>query len=169
MTNIESARPTRCKILAHIEEFEKFCTGQKKHTPSEFRKVNRELSIGTALLIGKHRYQRDEEGKRLIWRGLDNKEYDLGHIHDANIMRDYPGFHARHCQSLSANSVQESKVIRIADGKKSITTVTMQDGSTGIGPNYRMALRNAALKMHFKKEFNTFSLSNLWNQVWGHA
>ena len=169
MINIESARPTTKQILEHIEDFELFCMGEKKITPTEFRNINQELSVGAVLMIGTHRFQRDENGKRLIWRSLDDSEYDLGHLHDANVMRDYPGFHSKRSQSLGGESIVDSKIIRQAKGRGSATMVIMKDGSTGIGPDHRMALRNAVLKMHLKDSFNTFSLSNLWKQVWGHA
>jgi hypothetical protein len=32
-----------------------------------------------------------------------------------------------------------------------------------------MALRNAALKMHLKSQFNSVSLTRIWNGIWGQA
>lgn len=170
MFNIENARPTAKKILGHIEEFERFCMGQSKLSPSRFRELNAELSIGSVLMIGKRRYEKNPTGKHLIWRGLDNQEHDLGPIHNTNVMRDYPGFHGKRSLSLGNDMVVESKIIHIPGMRGNLTVVTLQDGSVGIAPDYRMALRNACLKMHLKNTFNTMSLSSLWNSLWlGHA
>ena len=71
--------------------------------------------------------------------------------------------------ALAGDKVAESKVIHIAGVKGSVTVVTMLDGSVGVGPNYRMALRNAALKMHLKSYFNRLSLASIWGRIMGHA
>ncbi len=169
MLSIENARPTAKRLLHHIEVFEAFCTGDELYTPDKFREINQELSVGAVLMIGRHRYQKDIDGKHLLWRGLDDNEYDLGNVNNANVMRDYPGFHAKRSLSLGSNHVINSEIIPAPHGRGNLCIVTMEDGSTGIAPNYRMALRNAALKMHLTAKFNHFSLANVWNRVWGHA
>ncbi len=170
MLSIENARPTNKQIMSHLEEFERFCLGETRLQPAKFREINEELSIGAVLMLGKRRYQNHEDGQRhLIWRGLDNQEHDMGQISDAHVMRDYPGFNAKRSRSLGVDMISESKIITAPNGKGHVSVVTMEDGSTGIGLDYRMALRNAALKMHLKKTFNTFSLASLWNSLWGQA
>ncbi len=169
MLSIENAKPTAKTILNNIEVFEDFCMGKTKYTPSKFREVNQELSIGAVLLIGKCRYQRDQQGKRIYWKGLDDHEYDLGDVNNVNIMRDFPGFHAKRSLSLGSHHVTNSEILPAPCGKGNICIVTMEDGSVGIAPNYRMALRNAAIKMHLSSKFNYFSLANVWNRVWGNA
>lgn len=151
MLNIESMRPSVKAMLSHIDEFEKCCMGEKKMSPSRFREINAELSMGAVLLIGKHRYQNARDGKHLFWRGLDDREYDLGPAHDANVMREYPGFHAMRSLALGNHHVVENDVVDIPGHRNNFSIVKMSDGSTGIGPNYRLALRNAALKMYLKK------------------
>lgn len=169
MLNIENARPSAKQLLINIEEFEQFCLGAKKFKPSKFREINEELSIGAVLMLGKRRFLRHDKGRKIIWCGLDNQEHDLGYMHDAKVMRDYPGFHASRSLSLGSDMVLETKIIPSLCNKSNVTSVTMSDGSTGIGPNYRIALRNAALKKHFKEQFNSLSLSNIWQRVWGNA
>ncbi len=156
MININQLSPTPKQMLSHINEFEDLCMGKKYYTPSHFREINEELSIGAVLLLGKYRYEISNSGKRLFWRGLDNREYDMGYTHDAKIMRDYPGFNAKKSNSLGTDLIKENKVISCPNGNGNISVVTMKDGSKGIGPNYRIALRNAALKMHLnsKSKFN---------------
>lgn len=169
MINIETARPTAQKLLDHIEEFEKFCTGESTYSPERFRDINQELSVGAVLTIGKYKVLNTGNEKRLLWQGLDNTEHDLGNLHDANIMRDYPGFHSKRSLSLAGAEKMRSEIIMSQHGRKAVTMVTINDEISGIGTDYRTALRNAALKYHLQKQFNTFSLSNLWKQVWGTA
>ncbi|PCK00459.1 MAG: hypothetical protein COA45_01385 [Zetaproteobacteria bacterium] len=169
MLNIENAKPTAKKILGHINTFENFCMGKTNYSPSEFREINEELSIGAVLMLGTHRYQKGENGKRLLWQGLDECEYDLGFTHEAHIMRDYPGFNAKRSRSLEGDMVADSAVIAGPNGKGNLSIVTMKDGTVGIGPNYKIALRNAALKLHLKSNFNHFSLSALFKRIWGNA
>lgn len=69
MLSIENLRPSVKIILSHIDEFEQSCMGDRKISPSRFREINEELSIGAVLLIGKHRYMNNEGEKHLIWRG----------------------------------------------------------------------------------------------------
>lgn len=169
MLSIENAKPTAKTILNNIEVFENFCMGKVHFTPAKFREVNQELSIGAVLLIGKRRYERDQHCKRLYWKGLDDHEYDLGDVNNANIMRDFPGFHAKRSLSLGSHHVVNSEIIPSPSGRGNLCIVTMEDGSTGVAPNYRMALRNAAIKMHLSAKFNHYSLMNVWHRVWGHA
>ncbi len=165
MINIETARPTTKKILSNISEIEDFCLGSKSFSPELFREINEELSIGAVLMVGKRRYQREADGKRLFWLGLDNNEHDMGMVHDARVKRYYPGFHASSSRSLGGDHVSDNEIITAPNGRGNISIVTMTDGSKGIGPNYRIALRNAALKMHLKSKFNYFSLSGIWNNI----
>ncbi len=169
MINIEAARTSTSKILDNIKQIEEFCLGYKKFSPDRFREINEELSIGAVLLLGKRKYQQSPNGKRLLWQGLDNNEYDLGLVHDADVKRRYPGFHASSSRALGGKYVSESKIIKAPDGKGTLSMVIMKDGSKGIGPNYRIALRNAALKMHLKSKFNYFSLSSIWKNILGTA
>ncbi len=169
MISIEHARPTVKTLLSHIEAFESFCMGEQKFSPAKFRELNEELSVGAVLMIGKYRFQNAPEGKHLYWRGLDDKEYDLGLVNDAKIMRDYPGFHAKRSLSLGNNQVKETKVIDAPNGNGNLSMVILEDGTTGIAPNYRMALRNAAMKKHLTQKFNFLSLAYIWKKVLGHA
>lgn len=169
MSNIEFSNLSAKKILHHIEEFERYCMGKTDLTPARFRSLNEELSIGAVLNIGRHRFVRNEGVKHLIWQGLDGEEYDLGATHRSNVVRDFPGFHGKRSLAVGENLVKENTVIKIAGMRGNLSVVTMQDGSIGIGPNYRMALRNASLKMHLKVRFNRMSLSGIWGMVMGNA
>jgi hypothetical protein len=169
MINFDEAKPTSQQILSHLERFESFCLGQEHYTPSHYREVNEELSVSTVILLGKMKLQKDENGRRVIWQGLDNTNYDLGYAHSAKVMRDYPGFHRRTSQALGSNDIKEILVLPKTRGKGNISKVILNDGTEGIGPDYRIALRNAALKSHLTKKFNHFSLAGLWKRVMGHA
>ena len=141
--------------------------GDKKISPSRFREINAELSVGAVLLIGKHRFYKNEQGKGLVWRSPDGHEFDMGNIQDINVMRDYPGFHATRSLALGNKDVAENKIVK--KGNSNVTMVTMKDGSTGIGPNYRIALRNAAMRMYLKKHLNRFNIFSIFDRMWGHA
>jgi len=169
MIDIETAKPKAKQILSNIKDIEEFYMGDKVFSPEKYREINEELSVGAVLLIGKRRYKTDSSGKKLYWKGLDNREYDMGLVHETNIKRDYPGFNARRSRALAGDLVQNNEVISKTNGNGSISIVTMRDGSTGLGPNYRIALRNAALKMHLKSSFNYASLSSIWNTILGYA
>ncbi len=170
MLGIENARPTAKKLLNHIDTFEEFCLGKRTYSPSIFRAINEELSVGAVLMLGKHRYQKERDGNHLLWKGMDEYEHDLGPVHEANIMRDFPGFHKKRSLSLGNTRVKETQIVPHPNGKGNLSIVIMKDGTVGIGPNYRIALRNAALRMHLKAKFNFASLFALWRTaVCGHA
>ena len=169
MFDVKNASPPQKQLLRYLDEFEQCCTGEKYCSPSKFREINKHLSIGAVLRLGTHRYETNLTGTRLFWKGLDGREYDMGLTHDMHVMRDYPGFHAQCSRSLGNDLVLENKTIPGPNKKGSLSVVTMKDGSTGIGPNYRIALRNAVLKMHLTAQFNRFSLAGLWKQIWGRA
>jgi len=168
--NIDMVKPSTKTLLHHIEIFEQFCTGEQRFIPSKYREINQELSVSAVWMLGKRRIVNDNNGEqRLLWKGLDNREHDLGPTHNANIMRDYPGFHAKRSLSLGHDFVENSEVVDCPKGCGPLSVVTLKDGTKGVGPNYRIALRNASLKMHLSAKFNYFSLSDLWNKVWGTA
>ncbi|MGH1457005.1 MAG: hypothetical protein ACRBDI_09510 [Alphaproteobacteria bacterium] len=169
MLNIENARPKTQQILQHLETFEGYCLGKEDYIPARYREINEELSITTVLFLGKRKYYKDTKGKRIIWKGLDDKDYDLGYTHNAKVMRDYPGFHRKTIKALGENQIKECKIIPISDQNKSIAMVTLHDDTVGLGHDYRIALRNAILKQHLKKQFNMASLSDIWNKIWAHA
>ena len=169
MLSIENTRPSHKKMMRNLEEFERFCMGEAVLHPNEFKTINEELSIGAVLMLGKHRFQSDKQGRRLFWKGLDEQEHDMGIISDTRVMRDYPGFHAKRSNSLATDQVEESKIIASPTGRGSISVVTMKDGSQGIGPNYLMALRNAVLKMHLTKKLKKLNLLSLWKTMWKHT
>ncbi len=169
MLSIEHRRPTHKTMVKNLEVFERSCMGKSSLPPNEFRYINEELSIGAVLLLGKHRYQQDSHGRRLFWKGLDEQEHDMGLVSDSRIMRDYPGFHTSRSNSLASDQVEESKVIAAPNGNGSLSVVTMKDGSQGIGPNYKIALRNAVLRMYLTKKLNRFNFLSLWKNMWGYA
>ncbi len=84
-------------------------------------------------------------------------------------MRDYPGFHRKSINALGKSQIKECKVIPTNENRKYVSMVTLHDGTTGLGNDYRIALRNAILKQHLKKQFNMASLSSIWNTIWAGA
>lgn len=169
MLNITDARPNAQKLLHQLDAFENFCSGKDALSPHEFRSLNEELSIGTVLMLGSRRYEKTPEGNRLFWKSFDEREYDLGYVRDAKVLRDYPGYNARSSLSLKAGHCLSSEVIPSPRGKGTVYRVVLEDGTEAIAPNYRMAVRNVILKRHLMQQFNTFSLASLWDRVWGHA
>lgn len=157
------------KILASIEDFEACCLGKKDMSPKQFQSLNRELSMNAVLNIGRHRLSYKTDGRHLIWRSPDNREYDLGKVEDLNVFRDYPGFHKRRSLSLGQDHVTKSEVIDAPGSRQKLSVVKMKDGSKGIGPNYKIALRNAAMKMHLREQFHKQNPTNLWKDFYGYA
>ena len=167
MITIENKAPSKKELMSYIEAFEGFCTGEQRFSSSKFRQINQELSISAVMALGKRRYENDNNGAKLFWRGPNDEEYDLGYTNNANIMRDFPGFHAKRSIALGHDLVDHSEIIHAPKGKGTYSVVTLKDGSKGIGPDYRTALRNAVLKRHISTEFNKFSFATLWNKVLG--
>ena len=157
------------KLLNHIDTFEEFCLGKRAYTPSAFRAINEELSLGAVLMLGRHRLQRERDGNHLLWKGFDKREHDLGPVNEANIMRDFPGFHRKRSLSLGNKDVKETQIVPHPQGKGNLSIVIMKDGTVGIGPDFRIALRNAALRMHLKARFNFAAMLSGWKVPWGHA
>ncbi len=165
LLNLEHARPTAQKILNHIATFEYSCTGQDRLTPEQFREINEELSISAVLLLGMRRYQKTSEGKRIFWKiSSEDEEHDLGFVRDAKVVRDYPGYNCRSSRALAKNIVKSTAIIPSPTGKGTLTEVTLIDGSTAIAPNYRMAVRNAALKMFIQSQYSRFRLDNIFGR-----
>lgn len=169
MFSIQTAKTTPEKVLKSIETFEEFCLGKRSYTPATFREINEELSISTVLILGKYRFHRATDGQHLIWRSLNAEEYDLGPVHKTNVMRDFPGFHRKHSMCLYNGNIKETQIVPHPNGKGNLSIVIMKDGTIGIGPNHRIALRNAALRIHLASRFNFTSLLHIWDVVWGRA
>ncbi len=157
------------KVLQRLKDFELFCLGEKPMTPEHFKTLNEELSLSAVLHVGTRRFQRETDGKHLIWEGMDNREHDLGLIDDLNIRQDCPGFHKTRTQALGGDDILETDTLTIPPHSKRVTIVRMKDGTSGVGPNYKMALRNAALKMHLKCAFEKANQSDIWQQYYGNC
>ena len=157
------------EIAALIETYEQFCLGRKAMTPEQFTSINEELSISAVLAIGKNRVERREDGQHLIWIAPDKSEHDLGPVDNVNVMRDYPGFHRTRSLCLGQSHVDGNDVVHVPAIDRHISVVRLKDGSTGYGPNYKLALRNAALKMYLKKEFERVNPLNIWKIFYANA
>lgn len=169
MFGLQSLQINPKKVLSKLQEFENFCLGKKALSPDEFKTLNMELSVGSVLHIGKRRFHKDLDGKHLLWTGLDDREYDLGPVHKLNVMHKCPGFNRASTMSLGNNLVRDNQTIEIPTLKKQISVVRLEDGSVGIGPNYKLALRNAALKMHLKKSFILSNPPDAWKEHYSNA
>lgn len=169
MFSIDSARPAPETLLQYLESFEEFCRGGLNMTPQSFREINHELSIGAVMHIGKHRFKVSDNNMHLYWQGLDEREHDLGPVHNANIIRDYPGFHKSRTHALGHEDVVSDSIEKVKGRRGTYTVVTLKDGTEGVGPNYNLALRNAALKLVLKSAFNRASLFSYWTRFWGNA
>ncbi|MEM7651080.1 MAG: hypothetical protein AAF204_03235, partial [Pseudomonadota bacterium] len=60
-------------------------------------------------------------------------------------------------------------VISIPPFSKQVTIVRMKDGTSGVGPDYKMALRNASLKMHLKLAFEKANKADIWKKYYGNC
>ncbi len=156
------------KVFHLLKEFEAYCLGEKYLIPEDFRTLNEELSLGAVMHIGKHKFLDREDGRHLIWIDPQHQSHDLGPVNELNIMREYPGFHRYRSLALGHDLVEKCEVI---DSNRStpITMVKMVDGTVAFGTNYRIALRNAALKMHLKKSFLRANPATSWKNVYGNA
>lgn len=157
------------KVLTLLDEYEGFCLGQRYLSPEQVKSLNEALSVGALVHVGKCRFARQNGRRHMIWRAPDGQEHDLGPVEKINIMQDCPGFHRSRSLSLGQEHVESSSFMDLPQTKSSISVVRMKDGSEGYGPNYRLALRNAALKMYIKKAFNRATLSSLWRALHGNA
>ncbi|MGB4056996.1 MAG: hypothetical protein WBK77_02805, partial [Alphaproteobacteria bacterium] len=166
---LHSFETDKQQILLHLENFEHFCLGKKYLSPGEVQSLNEELSIGAIVHIGKYKLQKKGEDVYVVWRSPDGGEHDLGPIDKLNVMRDCPGFHRSRSLALGHDYVETSGQVTASDGHSQVSVVKMKDGSTGYGPNYKVALRNAALKMHLKGAFERANPSGLWKMIYGNA
>ena len=165
MYELEALNISTKQTSANLEEFESFCLGEKHLSPEKFRLLNIELSIGAVLHVGRRYWRDDDDGRHLIWEGTDEREHDLGSITNMHVMRDYPGFNRTRTLALGHDHVESHEVIE-GDSFGSITQVKMKDGTIGVGPNYKMALRNAVLKMHLgQKKRTMFSFWRFWKAL----
>ncbi len=157
------------KVLRRLKDFELFCLGEKQMTPEHFQTLNEELSISAILNIGTRSYRRESDGKHLIWTGMDNRERDLGPIDLLKIRETGPGFHKGSTNALAGKNVDKTEVVEVPNHSHQVTVVCMKDGTTGVGPNYKIALRNAALKMHLKCAFEKANKSDIWKRYYGNC
>lgn len=169
MHDIAETKPKAKDLMDRLNSFEAFCNGHDDISPTEFRAINEELSVGAVLMIGSHRYEKTPEGRRLFWRSNDDCEYDLGYSRDAHVVRDYPGYNAKSSRALQSGYEIKSEIIPSPRGKGTVYRVELEDGTSAIAPNYRMAVRNVILKKHLQSQFNRSSLADLWGRVWGTA
>lgn len=157
------------RILERLKEFEMFCMGERHLSPEKFTSLNRDLSLSAILYIGKHRYKTGPDGEHLIWIDLENREHDLGALEDLDVFRECPGFHKTRTQGLGNADVVETLIVEVPSPRRQATMVKLKDGTTGVGPNYKLALRNAALKRHLKSSFKQASGWNIWKMFYGNA
>jgi hypothetical protein len=169
MLHLRSLRIKAAQINALLDDFEGFCLGKRHLRPEQFIEINEELSIGAVLSIGRNRLEWHADGNHLIWTAPDRTEHDLGALEKINVMRDYPGFHRGRSLCLGHDDVSENDVLNAPGGHWNISMVKLKDGSTGYGPNYKIALRNAALKMHLKRQFALANPMNFWKNFCGNA
>ena len=157
------------KVLRKLKDFELFCLGEKKLTPETFKTLNEELSLSTVLHSGQRYFRRDHDGKHLIWESTDRRRHDLGCINNLNIMRDCPGFHKARTLALGADYVAKSDVVDTIPNRRPFNIVTLKDGTQGVGPDYKMAMRNAVLKMHLRSAFEKANKKDIWKQYYGNC
>jgi len=155
-------------IFSQLRDFEAYCLGKKFLSPENFRLINEELSLGSVLNIGKHRFVSRTDGTHLIWTDPMNEVHDLGPVDELRVMREYPGFHRYRSLALGHSHVLECKVID-APNNQAVTMIKMNDGTVAFGTNYKTALRNAALKMHLKSAFMKANPATSWQKVYGNA
>lgn len=169
MFELQSLQLNPKKVLRKLNDFENFCLGSLNLSPKQFTELNKDLSISAVLHIGKRRFLKSLDGKHLLWTGLDDREYDLGPIHKLNIFNFGPGFHRGTTMSLGNNLVTHNETLEIPHLKKQVSVVKLKNGSVGVGPNYKVALRNAAIKMHLSNRFKQANPPDAWKEHYGNA
>jgi hypothetical protein len=157
------------KILNILEEFEQFCLGKRSMSPENFMDINQELSLNAVLYIGHTRTEAHTDGPHLIWQAPDRSEHDLGPVDNLNVLRDCPGFHRSRSLSLAQQDVIANELVHVPSTDRNITAVKLKDGTIGYGTDYKIALRNAALRMKLKNSFNKANPPNLWKMFYGNA
>jgi|GEM_PF-1502850 len=155
------------KVLRRLKDFELFCMGEKHMTPEHFQTLNEELSMSAVMHIGTRHYRKEMDGKHLIWKGLDSREHDLGCVDSLKIRNTGPGFQRASTNALAGQNVAKTDVIELPRSKQHVTLVIMKDGTSSVGPDYKTALRNAALKMHLKGTFKKSDRQDIWDTYYG--
>lgn len=168
MLGLHSFDMDKKQILGNIEEFEKFCLGKRRMSPEELRNLNEELSLGAIVFVGKHRFDKRGDDTHLLWTAPDKMEHDLGPIEKLNV-RDCPGFHRTRSLALGHELVETASQIAVPTTGNNISVVKMKDGTVAYGLDYKMALRNAALKMRLKSAFARANPSGIWKIFYGNA
>lgn len=157
-------------LWERLEAFEQFCMGERHLSPEDFTDINKELSIGAVLCIGRHAFKNNRDGRHLIWIDLTDRRHDLGEVTNLNVMSECPGFHRGRTLALTKDAdVATTEIIDVPPYRRQMTKVVLEDGSHGIGPDYKMALRNAALKKHLKSQFNKARGFSFWDLLGGSA
>lgn len=157
------------KTIAMLHDFEMSCLGEKPLSPDDFVMLNKELSLSAVNFIGECHFERKEDGHHVIWTAPDKSSHDLGVLTEINVMKDYPGFHKARSLCLGHKDVIENEVLSIGHSRKHVSMVKLKDGTEGYGPNYKIALRNAALKSRLQKQFLRVNPLDLWKKFYGNA
>ena len=149
-------------LLQQLAEFEQVCLGEKTLSPERFMDINKELSLGAVMYIGRLRKNRTSNGDHLIWTDPEKRVHDLGPVDNLDVLHECPGFHRGRTLAIGQNEVVCTEVIDIPPFRKQMTKVSLKDGSEGVGPDFKIALRNAALKKHLKNQFNKARGFSFW-------
>jgi hypothetical protein len=149
-------------LLERLNEFEQSCLGIKTISPERYMDINKELAMGAVLYIGRHRMGRAEDGDHLIWTDPEKRVHDLGPVDNLDVLHECPGFHRTRTLAIGQHEVVRTEVIDIPPFRKQMTKVFLKDGSEGVGPDFKIALRNAALKKHLKTQFNKAKGFSFW-------
>jgi hypothetical protein len=156
------------KLMERLAEFEEFCMGRRVLSPERFMDINKELSLGTLQYVGRHHLQRQTDGDHLIWVDNTQRPHDLGLADDLDILHQCPGFHRGRTLALAPESdILSTDIIHVALRKAHMTTVTLKDGVEGIGPDFKVALRNAVLKRQLTSQFNKARGFSFWSLFTG--
>lgn len=154
----ESARQ---EILASLQDFESFCMGEKSMSPTQFQNLNVKLSIQTVLNIGRRQMIDHKDGARLLWITPDERAHDLGPVGHRDVTTRYPGFSRGSSLALGQKDVLTHEVVDVPQVRRFMTVVTLRDGTGGVGPDFKTALRNAVLRRYLstvsRKRSNGFS------------
>lgn len=153
-------------LVEHLTVFEKFCMGETSMTPDQFMTLNKELSMGVVMHVGRHHVRKESDGEHLIWIDPNQRVHDLGHVENIDILHECPGFNKIRTLACSKESYQ-TEVIPVPQSRHNMTCVKLEDGTQGIGPDFKIAMRNAVLKKQLKADFNKAKGRSLWELFTG--
>jgi hypothetical protein len=77
------------------------------------------------------------------------------------------GFNKVRTLACAKEEICETEIVAIPHSRHYMTRVKFKDGTQGIGPDFKIAMRNAVLKKELKSQFKKAAGFSLWELFTG--